>query len=78
MCVCVCVYVYTYIHIYPVKVRLFAPSGTHADGDSSLRVPSRPGALLLHTGNIGKMPDATVHPEMRRLGSDLQVFNNCL
>jgi hypothetical protein len=37
-----------------------------------VRIPAHPRALLLHTGNIEKMPDATVHPAMRRLGASLQ------
>lgn len=38
----------------------------------AVRIPAHPQALLLHTGNIEKMPDATVHPAMRRLGASLQ------
>jgi hypothetical protein len=38
----------------------------------AVRIPAHPHALLLHTGNIEKMPDATVHPAMRRLGAALQ------
>ena len=41
-------------------------------GGGAVVLPGRTGALLLHTGNVGKMPDDRVHPAMRTLGRRLQ------
>lgn len=49
-----------------------ATDGSAGFAAGLVRIPSKPHALLLHTGNIGKMPDTTVHPAMRQLGASMQ------